>query len=123
MRTSEQAKAARAPLTCERAIAELESGYDVVEWDAGQGWPHIAPSGEPYVTVTCGGVKPEGAALTLDASTEDEALRFWLAEARKCGGEGKTILYWRQKPRVTRETNGRYTVFSRLCFGAEPHGL
>jgi hypothetical protein len=131
-------------LTLARAIKEFEAKFErVVEFDPEQPRAAIAPNGEPYVKIICGGVVPEGeTAPGSHQSSEFAAAAAWYewalraAHAGRPQGEGilAKVLYWRTRPELARsgpanhdcpsctclvrDAKGRiFTVYSRMAFG------
>lgn len=79
-----------------------------------------APTGEPYLTVTSGGVKPEGEPAYYYPEKK-QAIETWFSHFRslcRLARSGSTI-FWRRKPFLA-EINGRFSVFSRFLISEKP---
>lgn len=95
-------------MTLEEVIAEFESAltvHDQVGCDAGAEYDgprdmSRAPTGERYVTLTSGGLKAEGAPIPSWFANEEDAIDFWLMEAKHYARERGEQLYWREKPEM-----------------------
>jgi hypothetical protein len=59
-----------------------------------------APTGERYVTLTSGGLKPEGQHVPAWFADEADAIEWWLAEAKPYAEKHGKQLYWRERPEL-----------------------
>lgn len=75
-------------------------------------------NGRPYVTLSIGGVKEEGAEIPGSAATPREARKLFAEVFRGfvMMHPGYDIVYWRSEPRMGR-LDGRYTVLARVSLG------
>jgi hypothetical protein len=79
-----------------------------------------APTGEPYLTVTSGGVKPEGEPAYYYPEKK-QAIATWFECFKafcQLSGSGYN-LYWRRKPFLA-EIDGKFSVFSRFLISDKP---
>ena len=102
-------------MTLEEAVAAFESqmtvhdavGYATPEFAARPDVPKDmarAPTGEKYVTVTCGGSKPEGSPIWQWFADPDDAVDTWLQDMyRWRSGRGSQV-YWRERPELLLQT-------------------
>jgi hypothetical protein len=99
-------------MTLDEAVAEFESAltvHDEIGHSAGAAYDgpmdfSRAPTGERYVTLTSGGIKPEGWPNPAWFNSKDDAVDFWLMEAKHYAREHGTQLYWREKPELEGQT-------------------
>lgn len=99
-------------MTLEEAIADFESGFtvhDQVGCDAGAEYEgprdmSRAPTRERYVTLTSGGLKAESDPVPSWFASEQDAVDFWLMEAKHYARDRGAQLYWREKPEVVATT-------------------
>lgn len=79
-----------------------------------------APTGEPYLTLVSGGIKPEGEPAYYYES-KAHAIRSWMEffEALCRHAIPGSILYWRRKPFLA-EIERKFSVFSRLLISDKP---
>lgn len=115
------------------SIVEFESIFNVISNDIGHEFPpgernadaekcsdklnwSRAPNGDRYVTVTSGGVKPEGEPMDAAFHSEDDAIAAWLFQATLWTNGRTGTLYWRQRPEVnkTSKPRERYSIWSRF---------
>ena len=90
----------------------MESGMEV-----GPPTDHrLSVTGEPYVVLASGGIKPEGMPYPQRCASRGEAIRSFLSEFRKykasVGRGGR--LYWRWPPETIRHREGEVSVSARL---------
>ena len=95
------------------------------ECDNFVGWSTNTPTsvtGEYYVTLMSGGIKPEGAQVRY-FDEKGEAIRAFLASFKSYReGQGPGYLYWRSTPRLI-EADNKFCVWSRLLISAKvPYG-
>lgn len=83
----------------------MSIGDDGAEFDTGARNMGRAPTGESYVTVMSGGIRPEGNPVPVLFGDEDRAWRWWyyavLDYAETIAPEAdwqKLHLYWRDRP-------------------------
>jgi hypothetical protein len=101
-------------------------------------WPfRLAPTGEEFVAMTSGGIKPEGEVMPLWCSTQSDAIAKWFVEmvsALVAGievGAPPRSLYWREMPQLVERPKPdprfpqvdddtwkpwQWVVYSRLLF-------
>lgn len=116
------------PSTIVGMIAELESRFKVYPEDGLHG---LAPTGEPYVAICSGGIKPEGKPLKSFPAKED-AINSWIDSVFDyMRGKSDATLYWRERPQI--DWNGKslylinyipnegYAVYSRFLISSMPH--
>lgn len=116
-------------MTLEEAVTQFEKGHSVYPE---LGYTSLAPNGQPYVTVVCGGIKEEGQRMPVYCTSQDEAVKWWLKAANEYA-PNSSMIYWRSKPDMDSVTMRYpehndlgdlfeplvfYTVYSRLH--AEP---
>lgn len=79
-----------------------------------------APTGEPYLTLVSGGIKPEGEPAYYYIDRE-AAIKSWYEffEALCRHALPGSILYWRRKPFLA-EIESKFSVFSRLLISDKP---
>jgi hypothetical protein len=90
----------------------------------GRDWSR-APNGEPYSTVTNGGVKSEGERFPAWDSSIEEAVLAWLDHAIAFSVGKGTTLYWRETPQIeeivrpgtSRRSGGPWGIYSRFAVG------
>ena len=99
-------------MTLDEAVTQFESTLTVhdqmgcpadAEYDGPMDFSR-APTGEPYITLTSGGIKKPGYRVPAWFADKDEAIAFWLMEAKHYAKEHGTQLYWREKPELTMQT-------------------
>lgn len=110
----------------------IESHVDKVHPDLGDG-PR-APTGDPYVTLACGGLKRDGEPDPLFAGNLDDLFKYarhgFLEYISSIPNSGPTTLYWRKHPIVDEsreETDDgmrwamsvRYSIRMRLVIVSE----
>ena len=80
----------------------------------------ISVTGEPYITLTNGGIKPEGAPFTVYASFKELAVEQYLASCetyrfnQQKKADGLCVLYWRRHPELLHQESRTYVVTSRM---------
>lgn len=99
-----------APDPLAAAVQDVERSAKSVHPEVGN--YYLAPTGEPYIELCNGYIRPEGAPA-FRCGTAEEAIAAWrngvLAYVSQRGG----ALYWRCRPVLDRYDNG-YVVYSRL---------
>lgn len=77
-----------------------------------------AENGEPYVTLSSGGFKPEGQPFPERCASPEEAIESYLTHFDMYvwnaieSAEGSTLI-WRKRPNLEKH-QGKYSVYSRL---------
>jgi hypothetical protein len=106
---------ANAVMQLAAAVASIDLLY------AAENGPAIAyaPTGEGYVTLMVGGVKPEGEVVPIWCYTATDAVREWVASFYEYTRGRKGRLYWRWRPQVICE-GGHYQVCARLLITDKP---
>jgi len=113
---------------------ELLSVFKGLKFHKDIGNFRYCPTGEPYQTVTSGGVKEEGAIIELFKS-ERMAIATWEKTISKIlhNRQNNSIVFWRRMPEMrfhepTKGTeryfelasNGGWSVYSRLIISDKP---
>lgn len=112
------------------AMAYVESRYEIVDGLPGA----YSQTGEPYVALVPGGIKPEGETFPIRCSTAELAIKYWLASFKEYADGKPGKLYWRERPEIGswayQHFVGRvdiplsvecyYVVYSRLLISDEP---
>lgn len=108
----------------ERAIPLPYKGGDVMRQYVEARFPtRIGPSqahtetGEPYVVLVVGGIKPEGAPYPAEGSaTPEEAVALWCEEFDKFANGRKGTIVWRTLPTITEaDEDGLVQARARLA--------
>lgn len=85
-----------------------------------------AVTGEPYLTIVIGGIKPEGLPFPQTRKLEDEAIQAYCHSVRgycqmvTAGNLEGYTLYWRQEPEIENAENGQVRVYSRMLISNKP---
>jgi hypothetical protein len=113
-------------MTLAQAVWEFQGRFDRVSDEIGfpanedsekRDWSK-APTGERYIAVTNGGIKPEGSDFPAHHHDMTAAIAAWLVEANKYADNKGAILYWRERPQVEIDWLRRgWVVYSRLAIG------
>lgn len=101
-------------MTLDEARRAFESRFTV--------WPEIgnyalAPTGEPYVAVCSGGIKPEAELTPAVGLTEESALKLLIAAWNEYADGKSGTLYWRILPEI-----GSLAYFGEGVFAADAVG-
>lgn len=100
----------------------LSDQYNVYPFDGCTG---LAPTGEPYITYTCQGVKQEGIADSNYGSTPMEAVENYMTKLASLfffGRFPKHRIFWRTRPTI-REFEEEYNIWSRFLISDKPYFL
>lgn len=122
-----------APLPVEdhsAAMAELEA-YMTQRFPASPaiGKMHCASTGDPYVVLSCGGVKQQGEPHGVFTTHVADAIEIFKAEFDKFSADQRGTLYWRRKPEVVASHypdrfvggyNSYYCVNARFVISDKP---
>lgn len=79
------------------AVAAFEADWDVHQ-EVGNF--RLAPTGEPYVELTCGGEKLEIERSAIVCASSDSAIDYWGRAIRAYAAERSGRLYWRVRPQI-----------------------
>ena len=79
----------------------------------------LSVTGEPYVVLVVGGIKPEGDDYTLVATDPGAALEFFKQAFDEYSKDKTGTLYWRRKPTVFLVEDG-WQISARLLISAAP---
>jgi hypothetical protein len=111
------------------AMAYVDSRFETID---GIPWSR-AETGEFYLTVVSGGIKPEGVPHPITCSTPELAIKYWLEAFKEYASDKSGKLYWRERPEVNgweylRGFRGQealiverhWVVYSRLLISDKP---
>ena len=104
---------------CEEA---LDKAYDVYPFD---GCTELSPTGELYITYTCGGPKAEGEVNHVHGKDPlDAAVKYrcQITSRFLSGRFPGHRIFWRCRPEI-RELDGIYDVWSRFVVSNESYFL
>jgi hypothetical protein len=73
----------------------------------------LAPTGEPYISFSIGGIVEELDRPDLIATKEPAACRWFLDSFLKYALDKRGTLYWREKPNLTTETMVPLSEYTR----------
>lgn len=75
-----------------------------------------APTGEVFLTIGGGGIKPEGKEDVF-FSSERDCVESYIKNVKKYIKDNGTTLYWRKRPEVQKfsdKSGDRYRIYSRM---------